>query len=122
MACKGVLLLRADCGRTAHDEQAHEGSHDDANHTYDANGRSWLASANAEGGDFPVQNLSFAVFRCAGCAEAMRGSVVIGDQMLDLAALAATRLLSGVALDAANARAPPALNDFLHTTPIQEMT
>ena len=36
------------------------------NHTHDATVRSWLASANASGGDFPIQNLPFAVFHRAG--------------------------------------------------------
>ena len=47
-------------------------------HTHDALARSWLASANAEGADFPIQNLPFAVFRRTG--EAFRGGVAIGDR------------------------------------------
>ena len=35
------------------------------NHTHDASARSWLASANAEGSDFPIQNLPFGVFLLA---------------------------------------------------------
>ena len=87
------------------------------NHTHDAGARSWLASANAEGGDFPIQNLPFAVFRRAASNEPLRGCVAIGDQVIDLAALSATRLLDGLALDAARACAQPALNDFFALGP-----
>jgi fumarylacetoacetase len=87
------------------------------NHTHDAGTRSWLASANAEGGDFPIQNLPFAVFHRAGSAEPMRGGVAIGDRVVDLAALSATRLLDGPALAAARACAQPALNDFFALGP-----
>lgn len=87
------------------------------NHTHDASVRSWLASANATGGDFPIQNLPFAVFRRAGSTEPMRGGVAIGDQVVDLTALSATRLLDGPALAAARACAQPALNDFFALGP-----
>ena len=71
-----------------------------------------------DGGDFPIQNLPFAVFRRAGSAEPFRGGVAIGDQVLDLAALAAARLLDGLAAqDAAAACAQPALNDFFALGP-----
>jgi fumarylacetoacetase len=36
------------------------------NHTHDPAARSWLASANAPGCDFPIQNLPLAVFTRAG--------------------------------------------------------
>ena len=87
------------------------------NHTHDVGARSWLASANAEGGDFPIQNLPFAVFRRAGSAESMRGGVAIGDQVVDLAALSATGLLGDPAQDAARACARPVLNDFFALGP-----
>ena len=54
------------------------------NETHDAGLRSWLASANAAGSDFPIQNLPFAVFRRQGSHEAFRGGVAIGDQIVDL--------------------------------------
>jgi fumarylacetoacetase len=56
------------------------------NETHDPALRSWVASAKAAGTDFPIQNLPFAVFRRRGSAEAWRGGVAIGDQVLDLAA------------------------------------
>ncbi|WP_395318674.1 fumarylacetoacetase [Variovorax sp. UC74_104] len=82
------------------------------NHTHDVHARSWVESANAPDSDFPIQNLPHAVFRRAGSAEAFRGGVAIGDQVLDLAALVMKQQLDGPALDAANAAALPALNDF----------
>jgi fumarylacetoacetase len=82
------------------------------NHTHDVHARSWVESANATDSDFPIQNLPHAVFRRAGSAEAFRGGVAIGDQVLDLAALVTKQQLDGLALDAAKAAALPALNDF----------
>ena len=87
------------------------------NHTHDAGRKSWLAAANAAGCDFPVQNLPFAVFRRAGSAEAFRGGVAIGDQVVDLAALSRAALLDGSAAQAATACAQPALNDFFAMGP-----
>jgi len=81
-------------------------------HTHDASRGSWLASANAPGCDFPIQNLPFAVFRRAGSGEAFRGGVAIGDQVVDLAALSKAALLRGLAAQAANACAQSTLNDF----------
>jgi fumarylacetoacetase len=52
--------------------------------THDPRLRSWVESANAEGTDFPVQNLPYARFRRAGSGEAWRIGVAIGDQVLDL--------------------------------------
>jgi fumarylacetoacetase len=59
------------------------------NETHDAGARSWLESANRIDCDFPIQNLPFAVFRRGGTAEEFRGGVAIGDQIIDLGALAA---------------------------------
>jgi fumarylacetoacetase len=56
------------------------------NETHDPELRSWVESASTPAGDFPIQNLPFAVFRCPGSTEAFRGGVAIGDQILDLAA------------------------------------
>ena len=82
------------------------------NHTHDASAQSWVATANTEGTDFPIQNLPYAVFRRTGSPQPFRGGVAIGDQVLDMAALSARQLLDGLALDAARAAALPALNDF----------
>ncbi|MGB6452811.1 MAG: hypothetical protein WBE92_18830, partial [Steroidobacteraceae bacterium] len=56
------------------------------NETHDPQLTSWVESANAPGGDFPIQNLPFGVFRRAGSSERFRGGVAIGDRILDLAA------------------------------------
>lgn len=88
------------------------------NHTHDPSVRSWLASANADDTDFPIQNLPFGVFRRRGSAEAFRGGVAIGDQVIDLAALAATDRLGGLAAEAARAAAQPELNGLLAMGPL----
>ena len=56
--------------------------------THDPALTSWVASAQAAGGDFPIQNLPFGRIRRAGSAEPWRIGVAIGDQVLDLAAAA----------------------------------
>ncbi|MDO8277376.1 MAG: fumarylacetoacetase [Burkholderiaceae bacterium] len=56
------------------------------NETHNPALRSWVASANAPGCDFPLQNLPFASFRRQGSQEAFRVGVAIGDQVLDLGA------------------------------------
>lgn len=55
-------------------------------HTHDPLARSWVASAQLPGTDFPLQNLPHGVFRRRGCLEAWRGGVAIGDAVLDLRA------------------------------------
>jgi fumarylacetoacetase len=68
---------------------------DALNETHDPALRSWLASANLPGTDFPIQNLPYAVFRRRGSKEAWRVGVALGDQVLDLtAALACGALRS----------------------------
>lgn len=83
------------------------------NETHNPALQSWLASANAAGCDFPIQNLPFAVFRRKGSAEAFRGGVAIGDQIVDLAALAKSGLLKGEAATAAQAGAQDKLNALM---------
>jgi fumarylacetoacetase len=58
----------------------------DLNPTHDPKLRSWVASANHAGCDFPIQNLPFGRFRAAGSDEPFRIGVAIGDQVLDLKA------------------------------------
>ena len=58
-------------------------------HTHDAALTAWVASGNAPGTDFPIQNLPMAVFRRAHSPdgqEAFRPGVAIGDQIVDLLA------------------------------------
>ncbi len=80
------------------------------NETHDPALASWVESANARGGDFPIQNLPFGVFRRAASSERFRGGVAIGDRILDLAAA------REAGLDAA-AAAAPALNELLAAGP-----
>lgn len=54
--------------------------------THDPKLRSWVASAQTAGTDFPIQNLPFGRFRRAGSGEAFHIGVAIGDQVLDLRA------------------------------------
>ena len=86
-------------------------------HTHDPAARSWLASANAADGDFPIQNLPFAVFRHHSGAEPFRGGVAIGDQVIDLARVAVAGCLEGLAHEAALAGAQPFLNDLMAMGP-----
>jgi fumarylacetoacetase len=83
------------------------------NETHDPKLRSFVASANDGLTDFPIQNLPFCVFSRADLHDAFRGGVAIGDQILDLAALAKLHLLSGIAAQAVQACAEPTLNRFM---------
>jgi fumarylacetoacetase len=83
------------------------------NDTHDPALESWVASANAPGGDFPVQNLPFGEFRRAGSAESFRGGVAIGDEVLDLGALHALGVFDGHAAQALALCTQPALNAFM---------
>jgi fumarylacetoacetase len=83
------------------------------NATHDPALKSWVDSANHPHADFPIQNLPFAVFRRAGSGEAFRGGVAIGDQILDLGALHAQRVLPGTVSQAVAACSQPALNGFM---------
>ncbi|RJE89270.1 fumarylacetoacetase [Paracoccus onubensis] len=68
--------------------------------------RSWLASANREGCDFPVQNLPYGVFSVGDGAA--RCGVAIGDMIVDLAACEARGLF-----DTGDAFSEPQLNAFI---------
>jgi fumarylacetoacetase len=83
------------------------------NETHDPSLTSWVASANQPGTDFPIQNLPFAVFRRKGSQQAFRGGVAIGDQVLDLAAVATSGVLSGGAASAAQAASADKLNALM---------
>jgi fumarylacetoacetase len=54
------------------------------NKTHDASLKSWVASAQAEGSDFPIQNLPFGRFQIAAQKDGWRIGIAIGDQILDL--------------------------------------
>jgi fumarylacetoacetase len=74
---------------------------------------SWVTSANLAGSDFPIQNLPFAVFRRQGSREAFRCGVAIGDQILDLGAMANVGFFSGEAAAALQAGAQDKLNALM---------
>jgi fumarylacetoacetase len=85
--------------------------------THDPSVTSFVAAANDGLTDFPLQNLPFGVFRRRGTAEAFRGGIAIGDQVLDLGALAARGLVQGDAREALRAAAAPTLNAFMALGP-----
>ena len=87
------------------------------NPTHDPQATSWVASAQATGADFPIQNLPLAVFRRAGSHAAFRGGVAIGDQIIDLAAAQAAGVLDGLGAQALAAAAEPTLNHFFAEGP-----
>ena len=77
-------------------------------------GKSWLASANDPGSDFPIQNLPYGVF---DSGEGARIGVAIGDQILDLQACAAHDLLAGLPDAIIAACAAPLLNPLMALGP-----
>jgi fumarylacetoacetase len=87
------------------------------NQTHDPAARSWVESANAPASDFPIQNLPFSVLRRRNSAEAFRGAVAIGDQVIDIAAWASRAGLHGIAGEAARVCAQPVLNTFFSMGP-----
>jgi fumarylacetoacetase len=90
---------------------------DQLDETHDPLVRSWLDSANLQGCAFPVQNLPFGVFRRADSLEPFRGGVAVGDQIIDLAALAKAQLFESESAEAIRAGARPALNALMELGP-----
>ena len=87
----------------------------ETNETHDPSRTSFVESANVAGGDFPIQNLPFGVFR-RGDDE--RVGVAIGDQVVDLHQLRRLGLLEGEAEVAAQACAGPSLNPLMALGPV----
>ncbi|MEM7357632.1 MAG: fumarylacetoacetase [Pseudomonadota bacterium] len=83
------------------------------NQTHDTALTSWVSSANSGNSEFPIQNLPMAIFRQAGSNEAFRAGVAIGDQILDMAAVANTEVLPAELADAANALCESSLNSYM---------
>ena len=75
--------------------------------------RSFVASANEAGSDFPIQNLPFGVFRRRGSTDAPGIGVAIGNEILDLAACAPLGLLDPAGPAAAAACLAPVLNPLM---------
>jgi len=89
----------------------------EVNETHDPARRSWVASANRPGCDFPIQNLPFGVFQAAG--RAPRGGVAIGELIFDLKVAAAAGLFSPAAREAAQAADSANLNALMAMPPAQ---
>ncbi|UEP22070.1 fumarylacetoacetase [Burkholderia ambifaria] len=78
--------------------------------TLDPARKSWVETANDPACDFPIQNLPFGIFSDAKQA-ARRAGVALGDQIVDLAALARAGLVTLPA--GADVFAAPTLNPFI---------
>lgn len=89
------------------------GSTCEVNETHDPALRSWVASANVAGCDFPIQNLPFAVYRPTGSGAGFRCGVAIGDQVLDLPSALACGVFSGAAHAPALAATGASLNPLM---------
>ncbi len=76
--------------------------------------KSWVASANVRGTDFPLQNLPYGVFRYAHRTSI---GVAIGDQILDLGACASEGLLGALASEIVDACTAQVLNPLLKLGP-----
>jgi fumarylacetoacetase len=85
--------------------------------THDPRARSWVVSANRIDCEFPIQNLPFAVFRRVDSAEEFRGGVAIGDQIIDLAALAKLGVFQSEAAQGIRAGARSSLNSLMQLGP-----
>ena len=87
------------------------------NETHDSALTSWVESANQAGNDYPIQNLPFAEFRRKDTDQAFRGGVAIGDQVVDLQAVAQANIFAGEAQRGIQACAMPTLNEFMAMGP-----
>ncbi len=87
------------------------------NHTHNPAATSWVESAQTSGTDFPIQNLPWGVFQRRDQADGFRGGLAIGDQVLDLRALAQSGALAGLAQEAAQAASQPMLNALMALGP-----
>jgi fumarylacetoacetase len=87
------------------------------NETHDTALRSWVTSAHAADADYPIQNLPLAAFRRRGTNEVFRGGVAIGDQIVDMAAAAASGVFVGDAAEAAKAASGDSLNALMALGP-----
>src|SRR5690349_16808775 len=88
------------------------------NETHNPDAQSWIASANAEQCDFPLQNLPFGVFVPADAGDdaadaTPRVGVAIGDFVLDVLACHERGAFHGRAEAAAEACDAPTLNELM---------
>ncbi len=87
------------------------------NDTHDPSLASWVESAQEHGGDFPIQNLPFGVFRRAGSQEKARVGVAIGEMILDIPAALEAGMLPDTALAPARTCRNGALNELMALGP-----
>lgn len=87
------------------------------NFTHDSAAQSWVAAAQSPGCDFTLQNLPLGIFVREGSDAHPRGGVAIGDQVVDLAHLAASGLLVEPARAACCVAADSTLNAFMAMGP-----
>lgn len=85
--------------------------------THDPALRSWVQSANVTGAEFPIQNLPFGVFRRRASQALPSVGIAIGDQVLDVAALAGQGFVAGDARSAARACEDESLNALMAMGP-----
>lgn len=81
--------------------------------THDPELRSWVASANEPGAEFPIQNLPFGLFRIAGSPDIPRIGVAIGEAIIDLGSCSREGLLQGVPSAVIAACQQPSLNALM---------
>ncbi|HEY4318569.1 MAG TPA: fumarylacetoacetase [Herbaspirillum sp.] len=84
------------------------------NASHDPQRRSWIASANEQDCDFPIQNLPFGIF---SNEDGKRAGVAIGDRIVDLRALLAEGLLEGEAAVAGESVRDGRLNGLMALDP-----
>ena len=85
--------------------------------THDAALTSWVATANAAGTDFPIQNLPHGVFRRHGTREPYRGGVAIGDCIVDMAHASSLDVWTPAAQAAARAAGEATLDALMALGP-----
>src|SRR5512132_2313241 len=86
------------------------------NETHDPRLRSWVPSANAPGGDFPIQNLPLGAFRRSPSGPGHIG-VAVGDQIVDLWLAAERGLFDDGPSVLRNACRASSLNDLMGLGP-----
>ena len=84
-----------------------------------SNRRSWAESANNAESGFPLQNLPFCAFQVRGGGQHL--GVGIGNSILDLASLARSEAMSGVAVDVREACMEPTLNRLMACGPVKTL-
>ena len=85
------------------------------NETHDPSRTSWIASANVEQADFPIQNLPFGVFSRKGESD-RRVGVAIGDQIVDITECDKANLWTGEAKEVARLFAQPTINALVQAS------